>query len=49
MTETKKKYKRACKSKVITFYKHDEDLLKHANSINFQAFVKNALRKDMQK
>lgn len=44
MNEAKKKYQKSCKSKVITFYKHEEDLLAFANSINFQAFVKNALR-----
>lgn len=45
MNETKRKYKRSCKTKTITFYKHEEDLLKFANSINFQKFVKEALRK----
>lgn len=45
MNEAKRKYKKQCKSKVITFYKHEEDLLKFANSINFQKFVKEALRK----
>lgn len=45
MNEAKRNYKKQCKSKIITFYKHEEDLLKYANSINFQAFVKKQLRK----
>lgn len=45
MKEALKKYKKKCKVKTITFYKHEEDLLKFANSINFQKFVKEALRK----
>lgn len=45
MKEAKKKYAKACKQKVITFYKKDADILAYASSINFQAFVKDALRK----
>ena len=44
MNNAKKKYKQACKVKVITFYKCDADLLEYANSINFQKGVKNWLR-----
>ena len=44
MKETLKKYKKKCKVKTITFYKHEADLLKFANSINFQKFVKDCLR-----
>lgn len=44
MNESKKKYARKCKQKVVTFYKCDEELLKFASSINFQAYVKNCLR-----
>lgn len=44
MKETKKRYNKQCKMKTITFYKHDADLLAFANSINFQAFVKKALK-----
>lgn len=43
--EAKKKYASKCKQKVVTFYKCDADLLAFASSINFQAFVKDALRK----
>lgn len=43
MNETKKRYAKKCKVKTITFYKNDADILTYANSINFQAFVKNAL------
>lgn len=48
MNKAKLKYKKQCKQKVITFYKHDKDLLDYANTINFQAFVKDALRKAKQ-
>ena len=44
MNESKKKYARKCKQKVVTFYKCDEELLKFASSINFQKYVKNCLR-----
>lgn len=44
MNNAKKKYKQACKVKVITFYKCDADLLDFANEINFQKFVKYMLR-----
>ena len=48
MNKAKLKYKKQCKQKVITFYKHEKDLLSYANTINFQAFVKEALRKAKQ-
>lgn len=44
MTETKKKYAKQCKQKVVTFYKCDADLLAFASTINFQLFVKQMLR-----
>ena len=44
MNESKKKYARKCKQKVVTFYKCDEELLAFASSINFQAYVKQCLR-----
>ena len=44
MNESKKKYARKCKQKVVTFYKCDEELLAYASSINFQAYVKQCLR-----
>ena len=43
MKEAKRKYAKQCKQKIVTFYKCDADLLAFANTINFQAFVKNAL------
>ena len=49
MTEAQKKYKKEVKSKIITFYKHEKDLLDFANSINFQAFVKLCLRASLIK
>ena len=45
MKESKKKYQKSCKSKVVTFYKKDAILLDIANQINFQAFVKDALKR----
>lgn len=47
MTDAQKKYKKEVKSKIITFYKYEKDLLNFANSINFQKFVKRELRKCM--
>jgi hypothetical protein len=44
MNKAKLKYKKQCKQKVITFYKHEKDLLDFANSINFQGFVKQCLK-----
>ena len=44
MNESKKKYAKKCKQKVVTFYKCDEELLAFASSINFQAYVKQCLR-----
>ena len=49
MNKAKLKYKKQCKSKIITFYKHEKDLLDFANSINFQGYVKSCIKKDMQK
>lgn len=43
MNKAKLKYKKQCKQKVITFYKHEKDLLDFANSINFQGEVKKFL------
>lgn len=47
MNETKKKYQKKCKSKVITFYLHEQDLLDYANTLNFQKCVKNWLKLSM--
>lgn len=45
MNKSKKKYQKQCKSKIITFYKKDADLLAFANTINFQKEVKDFLRR----
>ena len=46
MNKAKKTYKRKCKRKQITFYPNEEDtkLYNFANTINFQAFVKQCLK-----
>lgn len=44
MNETKRNYKRKCKTKLITFYLHEKELYEFANKINFQKFVKDCLR-----
>ena len=49
MNETKKRYAKKCKVKTITFYKNDADILAYANSINFQAYVKQCLKISMLK
>lgn len=43
MNTAKKKYQKQCKIKTITFYKKDTEILKLANAINFQKFVKQKL------
>lgn len=43
MNKYKVKYSKKCTCKVTTFYIKDEAILNFANSINFQAFVKDAL------
>ena len=48
MNKYKTKYSKKCTTKVVTFYIKDNDLLAFANSINFQAFVKDALRNALQ-
>lgn len=45
MKQAQRNYKKKCKSKIITFYKHEKDLLDFANSINFQGEVKDWLRR----
>ena len=40
MKEAKKNYSLKCTKKYVTFYIKDAELLKVANSINFQRFVK---------
>ena len=48
MNKYKTKYNKKCTTKNVTFYLKDEALLKYANSINFQAFVKKALKDAMK-
>lgn len=43
MNKYKTKYNKKCTTKNVTFYIKDKALLTFANSINFQAFVKDAL------
>ena len=47
MRKSKANYQKQCKIKTITFYKKDGLLLYYANNINFQKFVKEALRKSI--
>ena len=44
MNKAKKNYQKQCKIKTITFYKKDAEILKLANHMNFQKFVKQALQ-----
>ena len=43
-----KRYRKKLHSKLITFYLHEEVLFNYAQSINFQKFVKDALRKEIE-
>ena len=47
MRKSKANYQKQCKIKTITFYKKDGLMLYYANNINFQKFVKEALRKSI--
>ena len=49
MNETKTKYKRKCKSRKVDFYLHEADLYKFSKLINFNKFIKDALRKELHK
>lgn len=44
MNKAKRNYKRKCKTRIITFYLHEQDLYEFSKSINFQAFVKACLK-----
>ena len=48
MKESKKKYQKKLKSKLVTFYLHEESLYQYAKSINFSRFVKQALIEAMK-
>ena len=48
MKESKRKYQKKLKSKLITFYLHEDDLLNYAKTINFSRFVKEALKNAMK-
>lgn len=43
MRKSKAEYQKQCKIKTVTFYKKDTEILKLANAINFQKFVKQKL------
>lgn len=49
MKETKRKYRLKCTKKYVTFYIKDAELLKVANNINFQKFVKYHLQQIVNK
>ena len=48
MKESKKKYQKKLKSKIVTFYLHEESIYRFAKSINFNRFVKTALKEAMK-
>jgi hypothetical protein len=48
MKESKKKYQKKLKSKLVTFYLHEESLYQYAKTINFSRFVKQALIEAMK-
>ena len=48
MKESKKKYQKKLKSKMVTFYLHEESIYRFAKSINFNRFVKTALKDAMK-
>ena len=48
MKESKRKYQKKLKSKIVTFYLHEESIYRFAKSINFNQFVKKALKEAMK-
>lgn len=48
MNKAKKNYQKQCTMKTVTFYKKDAEILKYANCINFQKFVKEALKDQLK-
>lgn len=44
MNEAKRKYKRKCKTRIVTFYIHEQELYEFSKSINFQKFIKDILQ-----
>lgn len=48
MNKYMQKYFKKCKTKMVMFYPKDKALLEYAATINFQKFVKDALRKEME-
>ena len=48
MKESKKKYQKKLKSKIVTFYLHEEEMYRFAKTINFNHFVKTALKEAMK-
>lgn len=47
MEQAKVNYKKKCKSRKVDFYLHDQDLYNFSKSINFNKFVKTALKDAM--
>ena len=48
MKESKRKYQKKLKSKLVTFYLHEGNLYEYAKTINFSRFVKEALKEAMK-
>ena len=48
MKESKKKYQKKLKSKLVTFYLHEESFYQYTKTINFSRFVKEALKEAMK-
>ena len=48
MKESKKRYQKKLKSKLVTFYLHEGNLYEYAQTINFSKFVKQSLKEAMK-
>lgn len=49
MKQAKLNYKRKCKSRKVDFYLHDQALYNFSKTINFNKFVKNALKEALER
>lgn len=48
MKDIKRKYKRKCKTRIITFYLKENELYEFSKTLNFQATIKNYLNELMK-
>ena len=48
MNKAKKDYNSKCKTRTITFYLYEKELYNFSKTINFQAFIKLCLKRELK-